>query len=106
MASLWLIGLDARSHECAIAAFETFYVKEGKVGKDYLEYFKKAKKLSRRYADFLEYAKSERIKASYGLGEITSKEAAKVLDDARNFTAEISRLVFEAKGISYRKMTI
>jgi len=38
MASLWLIGLEARSHECAIAAFEIFYVKEQKVGKEYLEY--------------------------------------------------------------------
>ena len=43
MASLWLIGLDARSHECAIVAFETFYVQERKVFPDYTEYVKKAK---------------------------------------------------------------
>src|SRR3989338_2528268 len=43
MASLWLIGLEARSHECAIAAFEMFYVKEQKVGKEYLEYLNRAK---------------------------------------------------------------
>src|SRR3989338_10898534 len=71
MASLWLIGLEARSHECAIVAFEIFYVKERKVSKEYLEYVQKAKTLSKKYADSLEYAKTERIKASYGLGEIT-----------------------------------
>ena len=85
MASLWLIGLDARSHECAIVAFETFYVQERKVFPDYTEYVKKAKKLSKTYSDSLEYAKTERIKASYGLGEITSQEANKVLNDGRDF---------------------
>jgi uncharacterized protein (UPF0332 family) len=100
MASLWLIGLDARSHECAIAAFEIFYVKEQKVGKEYLEYIKKAKTLDKKYADSLEYAKTERIKASYGLGEITSQEASKVLSDAREFVATISQLALEAKGLA------
>lgn len=99
MASLWLLGLDARSHECAIAAFETFYVKEQKIGKQYLEYMQKAKTLNKKYADSLEYAKTERIRASYGLGEITSDEASRVLRDAREFVAAIRQLVFEAKGL-------
>ncbi len=99
MASLWLIGLEARSHECAISAFEMFYVKEQKVGKEYLDYVKKAKTLNRKYADSLEYAKTERIKASYGLGGITSQEASKVLSDAREFVDAIGKLVLEAKGL-------
>jgi uncharacterized protein (UPF0332 family) len=99
MASLWLIGLDARSHECAISAFEMFYVKEQKVGKEYLEYVKKAKTLSRTYSESLEYAKTERIKASYGLGEITSQEASRVVADAREFVARISQLALEAKNL-------
>lgn len=99
MASLWLIGLEARSHECAIAAFEIFYVKEQKVGKEYLEYLNKAKTLDKKYADSLEYAKTERIKASYGLGEITSQEASKVLSDSREFVATIGQLALEAKGL-------
>ena len=99
MASLWLIGLEARSHECAIVAFEIFYVKERKVSKEYLEYVQKAKTLSKKYADSLEYAKTERIKASYGLGEITSQEASRVLSDAREFVAIIGQLVLEAKGL-------
>lgn len=104
MASLWLIGLEARSHECAIIAFEAFYVKEQRVSKKYLEYVQKAKGLSRKYSDSLEYAKTERIKASYGLGEITSREAGKVLTDARDFVTEITRVVSEARGIGYHKM--
>lgn len=99
MASLWLIGLDARSHECAIAAFEAFYVKKMIVDKDYTEYIRKAKTLSKKYSETLEYAKSERIKASYGVGEITSQEATRVLNDARNFLAEITKIVSEVEGI-------
>lgn len=99
MASLWLVGLEARSHECAITAFEMFYVKEQKVGKEYLDYLKKAKTLNRKYADSLEYAKTERIKASYGLGEITSLEASRVLSDSREFVATIGQLALEAKGL-------
>ena len=30
LASLWILGLDARSHECTIIAFEAFYVKKMK----------------------------------------------------------------------------
>jgi len=99
MASLWLIGLEARSHECAISAFEMFYVKEQKVDKEYLDYVKRAKTLGKKYSDSLEYAKTERIKASYGLGEITSQEASKVLSDAREFVATIDQLALGAKGL-------
>lgn len=99
MAGLWLIGLEARSHECALTAFEAFYIKEKKVEKEYLEYVKKAKKLSRKYSDSLDYARTERIKASYGLGEITSQEASKVLNNARDFVAAIDNLIIEKKGL-------
>ena len=98
MAALWLLGLEARSHECVIAAFEAFYVKKGKVDERYLQYVKRAKTLSGRYSDALENAKAERIIASYGLGEIRSQEAAKVTSDAREFVNGIRGLVFEAKG--------
>ena len=104
MASLWAIGLEARSHECAIAAFESFYIKEKKIDERYLEYVKKAKTLSKKYADSLEQARIERIKASYGLGEINSQEASKILSDARDFVAEITGVVEEAKGFGYQRM--
>jgi uncharacterized protein (UPF0332 family) len=104
MASLWIIGLEARSHECAIAAFESFYIKERKIDERYLDYVQKAKKLSKKYVDSLEYAKIERIKASYGLGEIDSQEASKVMGDARDFVAEITSVVEETKGFGYQKM--
>lgn len=104
MASLWLIGIEARSHECAIAAFWTFYVKKQKVDRKYLEYVRRAKGLSSKYVDALEHAKTERIKASYGLGEITSHEADRVLNEARDFVAEITHITYEAKGFGYQKM--
>src|SRR3989338_3612810 len=89
MASLWLIGFDARSHECAITAFEAFYIQEKKVGEKYLSYYKKAHKLSRKLIDTLEKAKTERIKASYGLGEITSNEASDIYADAIDFVGSV-----------------
>lgn len=103
MAALFLIGLDARSHECAIAAFEAFYISK-KVPKEYAEYLKNAKQLSKVYSNTLANAKTERIKASYGLGEIRSDEAGKVMSNARAFVAEIKALVYAASGSEYMKM--
>ncbi len=105
MASLWLIGIEARFHECAIEAFEAFYIQSQKVDSRYLEYVKKAKTLSKKYIDYLEHAKSERIEASYGLGEITSQKASIMLSKAREFVSEITRVVFDAKGIGYHTIT-
>lgn len=45
LASLWILGLEARSHECAIIAFEAFYVKKKLVSKKHLDQLKKAKQL-------------------------------------------------------------
>ncbi len=75
MASLWLLGLDARSHECALLAFRTFYIKKGRVGREYYEYLEKAKTLSEKYGETLEKVRFMRINASYGLGEAKSSEA-------------------------------
>lgn len=102
MAALFLIGLEARSHECAIAAFEAFYINK-KVPKEYIAYLKNAKQLSKSYSDTLANAKTERIKASYGLGEIKSEEASKVMSNARAFVSEIKTLVYAASGHKYMK---
>ncbi len=103
MAALFLIGLEARSHECAISAFEAFYINK-KVPKEYVSYLKHAKHLSKNYSDTLANAKTERVKASYGLGEVRSDEANRVLDNARDFLAEIKKLVHAASGNEYVKM--
>jgi len=103
MAALFLIGLEARSHECAIAAFEAFYI-DKKVPKEYVSYLKNAKQLGKSYSNTLAKAKTERQKASYGLGEIRSSEAAIVMANAREFLAEIKKLVYEASGSGYIKM--
>jgi len=102
MAALLLIGLEARSHECAIAAFEAFYINK-KVPKEYAAHLKNAKQLSKTYSDTLANAKTERIKASYGLGEIKSDEAGKVMSNAREFVGEIKALVYKASGNEYMR---
>ena len=45
LASLFKIGIQARAHYCAIAAFKKFYVERGKVKPEYINYIKKAKQL-------------------------------------------------------------
>jgi len=99
MSVLWLIGLEARTHECAISAFEAFYVKKGHVSKEYLEYVKRAKTLESKYADSLERARTERVKASYGLGEIHSFEARRIAVDAKEFINAMQKIVYQAKGV-------
>ena len=99
MASLWLIGLDARSHECALLAFRTFYIKKGRVAPEYYEYLEKAKKMSEKYGETLEKVRFMRITASYGLGEAKSSDAESVAANARAFVAEIRKLVYREKGV-------
>ncbi|MDD5023244.1 MAG: HEPN domain-containing protein [Candidatus ainarchaeum sp.] len=100
VASLWIIGLEVRSHECAIAGFEAFYISK-KVPKEYLSNLKNAKQLSREYLNSLSEAKTERINASYGIGEIKSQEAEKVMKNAKTFIIEIKKLLYSASGNEY-----
>ncbi len=99
MSVLWLIGLEARSHQCAIAAFEAFYVKKNNVPKEYLAYLDKTKALESKYLDSLEQVRTYRVKASYGLGEIHSMEAKKIATEAKEFVLEMKKIIYRAKGV-------
>lgn len=104
LAALWLIGLNARSHECAILAFERFYAKKGNVDKRYFSYVKSAKELSEKYLDTLEKVRTLRIEASYGTGEIKSKDADYARTNAQEFVNIVRELIYEAKGVEYHRM--
>jgi uncharacterized protein (UPF0332 family) len=104
LAALWLIGIDARSHECAVLAFESFYAKKGKVDKKYVEYLHRAKNLSEKYAETLEKIRTLRVQASYGIGEIKSVDAIFASSQAKDFVGAIRKLVSEAKGFGYTKV--
>jgi len=101
LAALWVIGLDARSHECAISAFERFYAKKGKVGSEYFEYLKRAKALGERYLESLEKVRMLRVQASYGIGEIKSADALFARTNAKDFVMAVKKIVYEAKGLGY-----
>ena len=103
LAALWLIGLDARSHECAALAFEKFYAKKGHVDGKYLEYLRRAKDLGEKYADTLEKVRTLRVQASYGIGEIKSAEASFARSGAKEFVAAVRKIIYEAKGMGYQK---
>ncbi|MFH1107288.1 MAG: HEPN domain-containing protein [Candidatus Micrarchaeota archaeon] len=101
MASLYLIGLEARSHECALLAFDSFYIKKGRVPKEHLKFVQRAKKLNDQLSETLEQARTTRIAASYSLSEIRSPEAEKIATKSKAFYEEILRLLYEAKGTAY-----
>lgn len=104
LSALWLIGLYANSHECAILAFETFYVKKGKVDAKYVEYIRRAKDLGEKYAETLEKVKALRNSASYGIGEIKSADAEFSRTAAKEFVTAIRGIISEAKGFGYIKL--
>ena len=99
LAALWLIGLDAKSHECAVLAFERFYAKKGKVESKYVEYLQRAKELSEKFAETLEKVRTLRVQASYGIGEVKSVDAIFARTQAKDFVLVIKQLVHEAKGL-------
>ncbi len=101
LAALWLIGLDARSHECAVSAFESFYAKKRKVDSEYLEYLKRAKALGEKYLESLEKVRTLRVQASYGIGEIKSTDALFARTNAKDFVIAVKKIVYEAKGVGY-----
>jgi uncharacterized protein (UPF0332 family) len=99
LAALWIIGIDARSHECAVLAFERFYAKRGKIEGKYIEYLHRAKELSEKYAETLEKIRTMRVQASYGTGEIKSTDAVFARSQAKDFLIVIKQLIHEAKGL-------
>ncbi|MFA5050067.1 MAG: HEPN domain-containing protein [Candidatus Micrarchaeia archaeon] len=101
LSALWLIGLDARSHECAVLAFERFYSKQEKVDQRYIDYLRRAKELSKKYSETLEKVRTMRINASYGIGEIKSADANFARSNAKDFVSEVRRILDEEQGIDH-----
>ena len=67
LASLINIGIRAYSHTCAIAAFQKFYVKRGKVEDEFIEYLQRAKRLEGKYVYRLREARENRVRVQYGI---------------------------------------
>lgn len=93
LASLTKIGLGATAHHCAIAAFEEFYVKRGKVDPEYAEYIERAKQLEEKYANYLEEAKENRIILQYGVRVLTNDDAEWIIEDAKEFVLKIEEIL-------------
>ncbi len=86
LASLCYIGIRAFSHVCAIAAFQRFYVKRGKISDEYVVYLKRAKQLEKKCTYTLREARESRVKVQYGT-QILSNE------DAEDFVLKIEELM-------------
>ena len=95
LASLYKLGIQARAHYCAIAAFEKFYIKRGKVKPEYISYIKKAKQLEQRYAETLEQAQETRVIEQYGVEILSNNDAEWILEDAKDFVLAIEEVLAE-----------
>ena len=95
LASLFKIGIRARAHYCAIAAFKKFYVERGKVKPEYIRYIKKAKQLEQKYAETLEKAQEDRVVEQYGVEILTNDDAEWIIEDAKDFVLKIEEVIAE-----------
>ncbi len=95
LASLFKIGIQARAHYCAIAAFKKFYVERGKISPEYIDYIKKAKQLEQKYAETLEKAQENRIVEQYGVEVLTNNDAEWIIEDAKDFVLKMEEVIAE-----------
>jgi len=93
LAALFNVGIRATAHYCAIAAFKKFYVEQGKVEPEYINYIKKAKHLEQKYADTLEKAQEERVVEQYGVEILTNDDAEWIIEDAKDFVLKIEEVL-------------
>ncbi len=84
LAALLEIGICAKAHYCAIAAFKEFYVKRGRVKPEYITYIKRAKQLEQKYANTLEKAQGDRVVEQYGVEVLTNDDTEWILGDAKD----------------------
>ncbi len=93
LASLFIIGLRALSHQCAISAFQEFFIFKGIVKKEYMTYLNKARLLEKKYSDTLRKARENRVFIQYGVKTITNEDVGWILEDAEDFVLRIEELL-------------
>ena len=77
------------------AAFKKFYVEQGKVKPEYINYIKKAKQLEQKYAETLEKAQEDRVVEQYGVEILTNDDAEWIIEDAKDFVLKIEEVIAE-----------
>lgn len=93
LAALLNIGIRATAHYCAVAAFKEFFVEQGKVAPEYVEYIKRAKHLEQKYAETLEKAQEERVIEQYDVEILTNDDAEWIIEDAKDFVLKIEEVL-------------
>lgn len=104
LAALWLLGIEARRHDCAAEALEHFFVKEGKLDKERTTELEKAKKLEKSLVETLNKAAVQRTQVQYGVVDVKAKDADWILKAATRFVQEVEDLVSESKGIKIHRI--
>ena len=93
LAALYKIGIRATAHYCALAAFNEFYVKRGKVKPEYVTFINRAKQLERKYSESLNKAQENRVVEQYGVEIITNDDAEWIIEDSKEFVLKIEEVL-------------
>jgi uncharacterized protein (UPF0332 family) len=95
LASLNNIGLRAFTHQCAISAFQKFFIFKGIFKKEYMTYLNKARHLEKKYSDSLTKAREKRVTVQYGVQIITNEDVDWILEEAEDFVLGIEELLVD-----------
>lgn len=98
LGALWTIGLWGKDHACVMKALRFFFVEKGRLEKEYLEVFERAKKLEEKYVEKLEEARKQRVKVQYNIVIVRNEDAEWMLKTARDFVRRLEKLVGEIKS--------
>jgi uncharacterized protein (UPF0332 family) len=93
LACLFSIGLRAHSHQCAISAFQEFFIIKGIVKKEYMTYLNRARQLEKKFSDSLKKARENRVSVQYGVQVITNEDVDWIIEEAEDFVLSIEELL-------------
>jgi uncharacterized protein (UPF0332 family) len=94
LACIASIGFKSDNHTATILALERFFVRRGKLEKEFLEKIKRAKRLEEEYVRKIRAAKRRREVAQYDVTtSVEQRMAEVVLKDADEFVERIEKLL-------------
>ena len=95
LACLAKLGLKSENHNATISAIEFYFVKKGKLERNYLEILKNVS-LEKGYVDSLKGAKDDRITAQYNVSEeFEKRKAEEMIENAKAFVDRTEKLFYE-----------
>ncbi|MBI4041963.1 MAG: HEPN domain-containing protein [Deltaproteobacteria bacterium] len=99
LAALYSIGIDARTHFCALSAFKAFFIERGSLESKYADFLERARKLEQKYAHSLDKAQESRVSVQYDIVVLQNDDADWILEEARNFVEKIEEVLGDVSSL-------